>query len=265
MAEQIRLQKLIASAGICSRRVAEELIEQGRVVVNDEIVIELGRKVDPELDEVRVNGEKVNFRKDLVTIAVNKPVGIVSTMEDPEGRPTLFDLVGTKYGRVFHIGRLDTDSEGLILMSNDGDLAQLIAHPKGEIPKTYIATVNGKISVKAVNELLKGVELKDGFSKFDKANILAAGANESLIEVVLHSGKNRIVRRMFKEVGFKVTRLVRVQIGPIRIGELKTGKSRVLSDVEVGAIEAMANSGKKSTPHSVRQTTREREQHRFKF
>ena len=189
--------------------------------------------------------------KDSLTVAVYKPVGVVSTMEDPQGRPTLADLVGSKYGRLFHIGRLDTDSEGLILMSNDGDLAQTIAHPENEIPKTYIATMNGKISGQTVKQMLQGFELKDGFTKFDKARVLATTPNESVLEVVLHSGKNRIVRRMFKNFGHKVTKLVRVQIGPVRIGELKPGRSRVLGEVEVAAIEAMATRGKKSSVYDV--------------
>jgi 23S rRNA pseudouridine2605 synthase len=251
MSDKVRLQKIIAQGGFASRRGAEELILEGRVEVNDVIVLELGMQVDPINDEVRVDGEKVNFRENLVTVALNKPRGIVSAMEDPQGRPCLADIVGNKYGRVFHIGRLDTDSEGLILMSNDGDLAQLIAHPSGEVPKTYVATVNGKISAKTVKELLRGFELRDGFAKFDKVRILAALPNESVVEVVLHSGRNRIVRRMLKEVGHLVTKLVRVQIGPVRLGELKSGRTRVLSDVEVAAIEAMATKGKKSSTFDV--------------
>jgi 23S rRNA pseudouridine2605 synthase len=247
----LRLQKLMSAAGVASRRASEDLILEGRVEINDEIVLELGRKVDTTKDVVRFDGEIIKMPSDSLTIAVYKPTGVVSTMEDPQGRPTLADLVGGKYGRLFHIGRLDTDSEGLILMSNDGDLAQTIAHPENEIPKTYIATVNGKVSGSTIKEMLQGFELRDGFTKFDKARILATTPNESVVEVVLHSGKNRIVRRMFKNFGHKVTKLVRVQIGPIRIGELKPGRSRVLSDVEVSAIEAMATRGKKSSTYDV--------------
>jgi 23S rRNA pseudouridine2605 synthase len=252
--EGTRLQKVIAAAGVASRRAAEELITAGRVEVNDEIVTTLGRRVLPERDVVRVDGERINMAPTTLTIAVNKPLGVVSTMEDPNGRPTLADLVGNRYGRLFHIGRLDTDSEGLILMTNDGQLGQTIAHPENEISKTYVVTVNGKVAPRTVKELLHGVELKDGVTKFDKVRILAANSDQSVVEVVLHSGKNRIVRRMFKNFGNTVTKLVRVQIGPIRLGELKSGKSRVISDVELRAIEAMAARGKAFNYQKVQQS-----------
>jgi 23S rRNA pseudouridine2605 synthase len=243
---RIRLQKVLAAAGVASRRVSEQLILDGRVEVDDKVVTELGTRVDPQKQEVRFDGELVRLKPGHKTIALYKPVGIVSTMSDPEGRPTLLDVVGDRYGRLFHIGRLDTDSEGLILMTNDGDLAQRISHPSSEMPKTYVVNMTGELTTGQLKKLLKGVELKDGFAKFDKAKILGTNVNESMAEVVLHSGKNRIVRRMFKEVGHKVTRLVRTQIGPIRIGELKPGHNRVLQEAEVKSLESFARNGKKT-------------------
>lgn len=237
----IRLQKVLAEAGYGSRRAVENLILEARVEVNGKIITELGMRVDPQKQEIRVDYELVNIPKSHKTVALYKPVGVVSTMSDPQGRPTLADLTDAKYGRLFHIGRLDTDSEGLILMTNDGDLAQKIAHPHGNVDKKYVVTLNGKITQNILNTLIKGIELKDGFSQFDKARILGTDPNTSLVEVVIHSGKNRIVRRMFKEVGFKVTSLIRTQIGPIKLGQLKPGRSRVLSDIEVKAFEKLAH------------------------
>ncbi|MDR1862001.1 MAG: rRNA pseudouridine synthase [Candidatus Ancillula sp.] len=259
MVETVKIQKVIAQAGYASRRGAEDLILDGRVEVNDEIVLDVAMRIDPTKDVVRVDGEKVNFDRNMVTIAVNKPKGVVSAMEDPQGRPTLSDLVGNKYGRLFHIGRLDTATEGLILMSNDGDLAQLIAHPSGEIQKVYVATVNGKVKESELKLLAKGFELNDGFTKFDKVRILAHAQDQTVLECVLHSGKNRIVRRMLKYVNHPVQKLVRVQIGPIRLGELKSGRERVLSDTEVSAIEALAKRGKKSSQFDISVRKKDRE------
>jgi 23S rRNA pseudouridine2605 synthase len=237
---KIRLQKVLANAGVGSRRVCEEMITQGRIEVNEKTVVELGTKVDPIQDVIRADGKRIKLSDDHITIALYKPVGFVSAMKDDQGRPTLADLIGDRYGRLFHIGRLDTNSEGLILMTNDGDLAQKIAHPSNNITKTYVVTVLGKIKNGTLSKLTHGLELSDGFSKFDSAKIIGVGTEQSIIEVNLHSGKNRIIRRMFKKVGHKVTKLVRVQIDKIRIGELKPGKSRVLGVPEIATLESSA-------------------------
>lgn len=235
----VRLQKVLANASVASRRASEELIMSGRVQVNDQIITQLGIRVDPETDKIRVDGELIKLNKDHLTIALYKPKGVVSALSDPQNRLTLTDIVGDRYGRLMHIGRLDADSEGLLLMTNDGDLAQKIAHPSSKINKTYVVTVTGQITQGVLNKMTKGFELKDGFTRFDKAKIIDTDLTQSIIEVSLHSGKNRIIRRMFKEMGFKVTRLVRTQIASIRLGELKPGRTRVLGDAEVLSIEKL--------------------------
>ena len=221
--EGIRLQKLLAQAGFGSRRKCEEIITEGRVEIDGELVTELGTRVDPKHQEVRVDGSRVRVNPNHVTLALNKPKRVLSAMEDPKGRYTLSDIVGDKYDRIFHMGRLDYDSEGLILMTNDGELSQRVMHPKYEVEKTYIATLEGRISGQVCRRLVTtGVQLDDGWIK--------------LVKVVLHSGKNRIVRRIFGSIGFPVKRLVRTQIGPIKLGDLKSGSYRVLSQTEVRSL-----------------------------
>ena len=219
--EGIRLQKLLAQAGFGSRRKCEEIITDGRVEIDGELITELGTRVDPKRQEVRVDGSRVRVNPNHVTLALNKPKRVLSAMEDPKGRYTLRDIVGDKYERIFHMGRLDYDSEGLILMTNDGELSQHVMHPKYEVEKTYIATLEGRISGQVCRRLVTtGVKLDDG----------------TLVKVVLHSGKNRIVRRIFGSIGFPVKRLVRTQIGPIKLGDLKSGTYRVLSQAEVRSL-----------------------------
>ena len=194
--EGIRLQKLLAQAGFGSRRKCEQMITDGRVEVDGELVT-----------------------------------------EDPKGRYTLRDIVGDKYERIFHMGRLDYDSEGLILMTNDGELSQHVMHPKYEVEKTYIATLEGRISGTVCRRLVTtGVQLDDGWIKLDRCAIIDATHDTTIVKVVLHSGKNRIVRRIFGSIGFPVKRLVRTQIGPIKLGDLKSGSYRVLSQTEVRSL-----------------------------
>ena len=219
--EGIRLQKLLAQAGFGSRRKCEEIITDGRVEIDGELITELGTRVDPKRQEVRVDGSRVRVNPNHVTLALNKPKRVLSAMEDPKGRYTLRDIVGDKYERIFHMGRLDYDSEGLILMTNDGELSQHVMHPKYEVEKTYIATLEGRIS---------------GQVKLARCAILDSSRESTLVKVVLHSGKNRIVRRIFGSIGFPVKRLVRTQIGPIKLGDLKSGTYRVLSQAEVRSL-----------------------------
>ena len=235
--EGIRLQKLLAQAGFGSRRKCEEIITDGRVEIDGELITELGTRVDPKRQEVRVDGSRVRVNPNHVTLALNKPKRVLSAMEDPKGRYTLRDIVGDKYERIFHMGRLDYDSEGLILMTNDGELSQHVMHPKYEVEKTYIATLEGRISGQVCRRLVTtGVQLDDGWIKLDRCAILDASRDNTLVKVVLHSGKNRIVRRIFGSIGFPVRRLVRTQIGPIKLGDLKSGSYRVLSQTEVRSL-----------------------------
>lgn len=234
----IRLQKVLASAGFGSRRKAEELITEGRVEVDGELVTELGTRVDSDKQQIRVDGSRIHLSDKHITLALNKPKKVLSAMDDPKGRWTLRDIIGDKYERIFHMGRLDYDSEGLILMTNDGELSQHVMHPKYEIQKTYVVTLEGKISGSTLRRLVTtGVDLDDGFIRFDKAVLLAARRDQSVVKVILHSGKNRIVRRMFGAIGFPVTRLVRTHIGPIALGDIKPGSYRILSSTEVASLE----------------------------
>ncbi|MCI1936332.1 MAG: rRNA pseudouridine synthase [Bifidobacteriaceae bacterium] len=236
--EGIRLQKVLAAAGLGSRRKAEELITEGRVEVDGELVTELGTRVDPTKQKIRVDGSRIHIDDRHITLALNKPKKVLSTMDDPKGRWTLRDIIGDKYERIFHMGRLDYDSEGLILMTNDGELSQHVMHPRYEIEKTYVATLEGKITGGTLRRMVTtGVDLDDTFVKFDKAVLLASRRDASVVKVTLHSGQNRIVRRMFGALGYPVTRLVRTNIGPIALGDLKPGSYRVLSATEVKLLE----------------------------
>ena len=232
----VRLQKVLAQAGLGSRRASEEMIANGRVEVDGQIVTELGVRIDPETAVVHVDGLRIQLDQAKVTIALNKPLGVVSTMDDPKGRPTVADLIKNREERLFHVGRLDADSEGLLLLTNDGELANRLSHPKYEIAKTYLVTVEGEVYPRVGRELLKGVELDDGVAKMDAVHVVQQIDGFAMLEVVLHEGRNRIVRRMFDAVGHPVTRLVRTRIGPIPLGDLKSGRTRVLGRTELGTL-----------------------------
>lgn len=232
----IRLQKVLADAGVGSRRTCEDMIASGRVEVDGQIVLELGVRVDPAVNNIVVDGLPIQLDKSKITIVLNKPRKVVSAMEDPEGRRTLAELVSGRTERLYHVGRLDYESEGIIVLTNDGELANRMAHPKYELTKTYLVTVKGRVPNGIGSKLLKGIQLEDGMAELDRFKLIDSTPLESLIEVELHSGRNRIVRRMFEEVGFPVTRLLRTQIGPIKIGDLKQGRYRVLGKVELGTL-----------------------------
>ena len=229
----IRLQKLLAQAGFGSRRKCEEMITDGRVEVDGELVTELGTRVDPKRQQVRVDGSRIRLNPRHITLALNKPRKVLSTMDDPKGRYTLRDIVGDKYERIFHMGRLDYDSEGLILMTNDGELSQHVMHPKYEVEKTLEGHMSGTVCRRLVRT---GVQLDDGWIKLDHCSIIDSNRDQTIVKVVLHSGRNRIVRRIFGAIGFPVKRLVRTQIGPIKLGDIKSGSYRVLSQDEVRAL-----------------------------
>lgn len=237
-ANAIRLQKVLAQAGFGSRRKCEQIITEGRVEVDGELVTELGSRVDPSSQKIRVDGSRIHINNRHITLALNKPKKVLSTMDDPKGRFTLRDIIGDKYERVFHMGRLDYDSEGLILMTDDGELSQHVMHPRYEVSKTYIATLEGKIGGNVCRRLVtQGVRLDDGQIALDHCAIIDQSREHTIVKVVLHSGKNRIVRRIFGAIGFPVTRLVRTQIGPIKLGDVKPGSFRVLSATEVKSLE----------------------------
>ncbi|MBE1878938.1 pseudouridine synthase [Myceligenerans pegani] len=237
VADGVRLQKVLAQAGFGSRRACEELIERGHVEVDGVLVTELGVRVDPATAVIHVDGLRVQLDQDKITLALHKPHGVVSTMHDPQGRPTVAELIKDREERLFHVGRLDADSEGLLLLTNDGELANRLSHPKYQIPKTYVVTVEGgPIYPRIVKDLTRGVELDDGPARLDSVKVLQEVTDATLLEVVLHEGRNRIVRRMFDAVERPVTRLVRTRVGPIRLGDLKPGRTRVLGRVELGQL-----------------------------
>jgi pseudouridine synthase len=233
--EGIRLQKVLAAAGVASRRVCEEMIVAGSVKVNGKVVTELGTRIDPDRDKVVVKGTPIQLDVTKVYLMLNKPYGVVSSMQDEHGRPDLSQYA-LDYDRVFNVGRLDAETTGLLLLTNDGDLAHKLLHPSFEVTKTYQAKVHGQITQPILNKLISGVELEDGPAKADKARLLSASGNHSLVEIELHSGKNRIVRRMFESVGFPVVALVRRPFGPLHLGHLNLGHIRQLSKIEVGVL-----------------------------
>lgn len=232
----VRLQKVLAEAGIASRRGSEAMIAAGRVEVNGELITEQGRRVDPMRDVIRVDGARLPPPQRHVYLVLNKPRGVVSTMSDPEGRSCLGDLLGGRPERLYHVGRLDTDTEGLLLVTNDGDFAHRMAHPSFEVPKTYVAEVAGLMDAAAVRMLTKGVTLDDGSVKPDRVKVMAKAQQRSLVEVVLHEGRNRIVRRMFEAIGHPVRKLSRTAVGPVRLGQVPLGKTRNLTREELGSL-----------------------------
>jgi 23S rRNA pseudouridine2605 synthase len=228
MAELVRLQKFMADCGVASRRACEALIDEGRVKVNGKIVKTQGVKIDPINTKVEVDNELISATKTKTYLAFNKPAGILSTMSDPEGRPSLQDFFGSWPDRLFHVGRLDKESEGLIILTNDGQWAHESTHPSFGVEKTYLVQTEEPISRSAFQNLVEGVELDDGLAK--PISVARRGA---MIEVVIHEGRNQIVRRMFDALGYPVERLIRTAIGSIKLGELPPGKWRSLNSVEL--------------------------------
>ena len=233
----IRLQKVLSQAGIASRRAAEKLIIDGRVEVDGQVVTELGTRVDPDASVIRVDGARVVVDDSLVYLALNKPRGMHSTMSDDRGRPCIGDLVerrvrGNK--KLFHVGRLDADTEGLILLTNDGELAHRLMHPSHEVPKTYLATVTGSVPRGLGKKLRAGIELEDGMARVDDFAVLDAIPGKTLVRLTLHEGRNRIVRRLLAAAGHPVEALVRTDIGAVALGEQRPGSIRALRRDEIG-------------------------------
>lgn len=234
----VRLQKVLARAGLGSRRACEALIAAGRVEVDGRVVTEQGIRVDEHTSVVRVDGQRIATAPHLVYLVLNKPRGVVSTMADERGRPSLGDLVGDRPERLFHVGRLDTDTEGLLVLTNDGEFAHRLAHPSYEVSKTYLAEVPDPLPPGALSRLRAGVTLHDGPAAVDSVRVIGKASGRLLLEVVIHEGRNRIVRRMLDAVGCPVRRLVRTRIGPVRLGSLAPGHVRPLTQRELGELFA---------------------------
>ncbi|MEP6478273.1 MAG: pseudouridine synthase [Rhodoglobus sp.] len=247
-AEGERLQKVMAASGVASRRVSEDMIAAARVTVNGEFVTEPGRRVLPT-DRIEVDGVAIQTDTTKRYIMLNKPVGIVSSLADDRGRPDLSRYTEQFEERMFNVGRLDAQTSGLLVLTNDGELAHVLAHPSFGVMKTYIAKVEGAVTAQTVGKLTKGVDLEDGPIAADKARLLGAPSRgESMVEVTLHSGRNRIVRRMLEEVGHPVIELVRRQFGPLHLGSLPIGEYRDLTKVELGEILTISrNAGASDT------------------
>mgnify|MGYP000333052204 CR=1 FL=1 len=242
-----RLQKVMAAAGVASRRVSEQLIVAGRVSVNGVVVRELGARIEPETDELAVDGVVVQLDPSRRYVMLNKPTGVVSTMKDENGRPDLRRFTEGFEERLYNVGRLDAETSGLLLLTNDGALAHVLAHPSFGVEKTYIAKVRGTVTAPVLRRLKEGVELDDGPIVADKARLLGeASRGHSMVELTLHSGRNRIVRRMLAEVGHPVVELVRRQFGPLHLGTLPVGATRELSRVERGALLTLARDARAS-------------------
>lgn len=231
-----RVQKVLAAAGIGSRRVSENLIAERRVTVNGKLAT-LGDRADAALDVVAVDGERIHVNTDLLYLLLNKPIGIVTTANDPEGRPTVLDLVPPT-PRVFPIGRLDQDTSGLLLLTNDGELAHRVAHPRYQVPKTYMVQVLGPISKKTLRQFTDGLMLEDGIARAKSAKVKVADQTRSLLELVLTEGRKREVRRMVDAAGLTLEALVRTRVGPIHLGDIKPSKVRPLNGKEVRELYA---------------------------
>ncbi|MFI6794502.1 pseudouridine synthase [Streptosporangium canum] len=234
----VRLQKVLAQAGVASRRACEDMIGDGRVTVDGQVVRRFGARVDPAKQVIHVDGKRLPTMPDLVYLAINKPIGVVSTMSDPDGRPSLADFVADRTERLFHVGRLDTETEGLILLTNDGELANRLTHPSYGVQKKYWAKVPGRIERDLGRRLKKGIELEDGIAKADSFTLVQEHGQQALVEVVLHEGRKHIVRRMLEEVGHPVIDLARIEFGPVKLGRLKPGTVRALTVKEVGELYA---------------------------
>ncbi|WP_295694900.1 pseudouridine synthase [Lapillicoccus sp.] len=236
----VRLQKLMAAAGVGSRRTCENLISAGRVEVDGQVVTELGVRIDADRQTVHVDGVRVQLDASRVYLAFNKPLKVVSTMSDDLGRVSLADYVGDRPERLFHVGRLDADTEGLLLLTNDGDLAHRLQHPAYGVLKTYLAQIPAPVPRDIGRRLREGIELDDGPVQVDSFRLIDSQPGRALVEVVLHEGRKHVVRRMFDAVGHPVITLVRTQVGPIRLGDLKSGRTRRLNPDEVGQLYTAA-------------------------
>lgn len=236
----IRLQKVLAEAGVGSRRMCEDLIDQGRVTVNGKVVQVQGMRVDPELSEIRVDGDLIKNDTEKVVYAFHKPTGVLTTMHDEMHRPSVGDYLSDFDNRLFHVGRLDADTDGLLLLTNDGKLANQLTHPSFGVSKTYLVRIPGPIPKDMGKQLKTGIALEDGLVRFDSFSVIDSTKADVLVEVVIHEGRHRIVRRSFEELGHPVKALTRVAIGPILLGDLKPGQKRRLNANEYRLLRTAA-------------------------
>ncbi len=236
----VRLQKLLAAAGVGSRRTCENLITAGRVEVDGHLVTELGVRIDPMKQTVNVDGSRVQLDESRVYLAFNKPLGVVSTMSDDLNRPCVGDYVSNRKERLFHVGRLDVDTEGLLLLTNDGELAHRLQHPSYGVLKTYLAQIPGPVPRDLGKTLRAGIELEDGPVKVDSFKLVDSAPGRALVELQLHEGRKHVVRRLLEAVGHPVITLVRTDVGPIRLGDLRSGRTRALNQPEIGQLYSAA-------------------------
>lgn len=233
---EVRLQKVLASAGLGSRRKCEEFITAGRVTVNGDVADELGTRVNPTTDIIHVDGVRIAQTSGHIVVALNKPRGVVTTMTDEHGRECVGDLVAEFEQRLFHVGRLDAETEGLLLLTNDGELSQRLGHPSHGIVKTYLARVSGRVTKSDIEKVLAGYPVEGTPVAVTACKIFETGKNQTVVEISIHEGRNRILRKLFDELGYPVIDLVRIKIGPISLGNLKSGHLRVLENKELGKL-----------------------------
>jgi 23S rRNA pseudouridine2605 synthase len=233
---EIRLQKIMAGTGLASRRKAETMIAAGRVTVNGKVVTELGTKVDPERDHIKVDGKHLSHVQPFVYLMLNKPKHVMSTLDDPGGRPTVKDFIRGVSVRVFPVGRLDFESEGLMLLTNNGELAQALLHPRYHVPKTYLIKVKRVLTDDEIRQLENGVNLEDGMTGPAQVKKIKKAQQNSWLEVTIREGRKHQVRRMLESVGHPVIRLTRVKMGPLSLGRLEPGEFRFLTDREANAL-----------------------------
>ncbi len=233
----VRLQKVLSQAGVASRRAAEEMILQGRISVDGNVVRKLGTRVNPETQVIYADGDRVltNPAKHIV-LALNKPVGMVSTMDDPEGRLSLADALADYPERLYHVGRLDIDTSGLLLLTNDGELANRLTHPSYEVEKTYVARIHGEVRPGVRKQLMRGIELEDGPIKVDSFKVMESYGDITTVEITVHEGRNRLVRRLMEEMGHPVRELVRTKFGPVRLDRLQPGTTRRVKGDDLSAL-----------------------------
>jgi len=230
----------LAAAGVGSRRTCENLITAGRVEVDGHLVTELGVRIDPHKQTVNVDGSRVTLDESRVYLAFNKPLGVVSTMSDDLDRPCVGDYVSNRKERLFHVGRLDVDTEGLLLLTNDGELAHRLQHPSYGVLKTYLAQIPGPVPRDLGKSLREGIELPDGPVKVDSFKLVDSAPGRALVELQLHEGRKHVVRRLLEAVGHPVITLVRTDVGPIRLGDLRPGRMRALNQPEIGQLYSAA-------------------------
>jgi 23S rRNA pseudouridine2605 synthase len=245
-----RVQKVLAAAGVASRREAEQWIAEGRVMVNGQVVDSMGFKVDPDKDFIKVDGKRVHRPEQKLTLLLHKPRNVVCTVKDPQERTTVMDLVANVKSRVYPVGRLDFDAEGLLVMTNDGDLANLLTHPRYGVPRTYLAKVSGIPDTVKLERLKNGVILEDGRARAVQAEILRPGDKNTWVKIVVTEGRNHLVKKMLQAVGHPVSKLKRIEFGPFQLGRLPAGQVRIVSQEEVEQIKEKLSQAKPKTEES---------------